>query len=170
MAADSITLREARPGDEPFLREVYACTRAQELAMVPWTTEQRAEFLRFQFDAQDQYYRQKYPDASFQLILENDEPVGRLYILREAEAIRILDITVLPQYRNHGVGGKVIRAIMAEADQNCQSITIWVEQFNASLKMFQLYGFSAIADDGYNYHLARSPQNAAKTQVEADLN
>jgi GNAT superfamily N-acetyltransferase len=158
MSRNSITLRDVTPQDEPFLREVYACTRAQELATVPWTAEQRAEFLRFQFDAQDKYYRQKYPAASFQLILENDEPVGRLYVLRETEAIRILDITVLPQYRNKGIGGSLIRAVMAEADRSFRSVNIWVEQFNPSLQVFQQYGFSAIVDDGYNYHLERSPQ------------
>ena len=163
MPSNSITLRDVTPQDEPFLRQVYACTRAQELALVPWTTEQRDDFLRMQFDAQDRYYRQQYPCASFQLITANGEPVGRLYILRERQAIRILDITVLPQYRNRGIGRSLVRELMAEADQKGQSITIWVEQFNASLGMFQRYGFAAIADDGYNYHLERSPQNHVKS-------
>jgi len=65
----TITLREVMPEDEALLREIYACTRAAELAMVPWSDEQREAFLRFQFDAQDSHYRSQFPEASYQLIL-----------------------------------------------------------------------------------------------------
>jgi len=153
----SITLREVTPQDEQFLRALYACTRAQELAMVPWTEEQREAFLQSQFDAQNKYYRQQYPSASFQLILDNQEPVGRLYVLREAAAIRILDIVVLPPHRHRGIGGSLIRGLIEEAESNGQAVSVWVEQFNPSGQLFQRYGFSVIADDGYNYHLERVP-------------
>jgi GNAT superfamily N-acetyltransferase len=161
----SVTLRDVTPQDEPFLRAVYACTRAQELAMVPWTAEQRETFLRSQFDAQDKHYREQYPATSFQLILEGGQPVGRLYVFREVESIRILDITVLPERRHHGIGGYLIRGLIEEADRNGQAVSVWVEQFNPSLKVFQHYGFSAIADDGYNYHLERSPQNSREMKT-----
>jgi GNAT superfamily N-acetyltransferase len=156
----SISLRDVTPQDEDFLRAVYACTRAQELAMVPWTEEQRQAFLRSQFDAQDQYYRQQYPATSFQLILEAGQPVGRLYVLREEGSIRILDITVLPEHRNRGIGGYLIRGLIEEADRNSQAVSVWVEQVNPSLQIFQRYGFSVIADDGYNYNLERPARTA----------
>jgi ribosomal protein S18 acetylase RimI-like enzyme len=154
----SITLRDVTPQDEPFLRAVYACTRAQELALVPWTAEQSEAFLRSQFDAQDKYYRHQYPAASFQLILEGTQPVGRLYVLREVGSISILDITVLPEHRNRGIGSRLIRGLIEEAEGNGQAVSIWVERFNPSLQVFQQYGFAEIADDGYNCHLERSPQ------------
>src|SRR5438132_3184851 len=100
----TITLRDIAPKDETFLREVYACTRAQELSMVSWTDEQREAFLKFQFDAQDSHYRSQYPKASFKIILDEDKAVGRIYIAREPTEIRILDVTILPQFRSAGIG------------------------------------------------------------------
>lgn len=146
----TITLREVTPEDETLLREIYACTRAAELAMVPWSDEQREAFLRFQFDAQDSHYRSQFPEASYQLILKNTEPVGRLYILRDETEIRILDITVLPQYRNAGIGTSLMREVLAEADRSGKTVTIWVEQFNPSQAQFQRLGFAKIQDDGYS--------------------
>ncbi len=146
----TITLREVTPDDETLLREIYACTRAAELAMVPWSDEQREAFLRFQFNAQDSHYRSQFPEASYQLILKNSEPVGRLYVLRQATEIRVLDITVLPQYRNAGIGTSLIRDVLAEADRSGKTVTIWVEQFNPSQALFRRLGFAKIQDDGYS--------------------
>ena len=145
-----MTLRDVSPEDDAFLRKVYACTRAQELAMVPWSDEQREAFLRFQFDAQDRDYRSKYPGASFQIILKDDQPVGRLYVSREPEQIRILDLTVLPEFRGQGIGSSLILELVAEADRNQKPVTIWIEQFNPSQVIFQHLGFKISQDDGYN--------------------
>ena len=151
------TLRDVSPEDDVFLRRVYACARAQEMAMVPWSEEMREAFLRFQFDAQDKDYRSKYPGASFQIILHEDKPVGRLYVSREPDQIRILDITVLPEYRSKGIGTSLIRELLAEADQNHQVVTVWVEQFNPSQVIFQHLGFKISQDDGYNNLLEYRP-------------
>src|SRR2546421_2464220 len=146
----TITLRDVAPEDEPFLREVYACTRAQELSMVPWTDEQREAFLKFQFDAQDSHYRSQYPKASFQIIVNEDIAVGRLYVAREPTEIRILDVTILPQFRSAGIGTSLVRSLLTEADENNQVVPIWVERFNQSLALFLRLGFVAIREDGYN--------------------
>jgi GNAT superfamily N-acetyltransferase len=145
----SITLRDITPEDDAFLREVYACTRAQEIAMVPWNDEQREAFLRFQFDAQHSYYHEQFPDARYQIIIDEGEPVGRLYVARRASEIKILDLTVLPQYRKTGVGSKLMQDLLAEAKAGGKPVLIWVEQTNPSQKLFKDLGFSKIEDDGY---------------------
>jgi RimJ/RimL family protein N-acetyltransferase len=146
----AITLRDATPPDESFLRAVYASTRADELSVVPWTNEQLEAFLRFQFDAQDSHYRSQYPDASFQIILNQDEPVGRLYVSRSESGIKIIDITIMPAHRNAGIGTSLLRELLAEAGNAAKVVSIWVEQFNPSQALFRRLGFSKIQDDGYN--------------------
>lgn len=154
----SILLRDVTAEDERFLREVYASTRALELSLVPWSDEQREAFLRFQFDAQDSHYRQQYPEASFQVILKDDEPVGRLYLVRGSAEIKILDITVLPQDRNAGIGTTLLRELLAEAEQTARPVVIWVEHFNPSQNLFKRLGFSQIQEDGYNHLMEWRPR------------
>jgi N-acetylglutamate synthase-like GNAT family acetyltransferase len=146
----SITLRDATAQDEQFLVEVYASTRAAELAMVPWTDEQKTVFVKFQFDAQDSYYRAQFPAAQFQIIMNDGEPVGRLYVLREDEQIRILDITIAPNRRGGGVGSSVIGELLNEATDTQRSLTIWVEKDNPSQSLFRRKGFLVTQEDGFN--------------------
>jgi len=146
----TITLRDATAEDEGFLRQVYACTRAEEMALVPWTDEQREAFLRFQFDAQDSYYRSQFPEAAYQIILKDGAPVGRLYVYRNSTDMRILDITILPEHRAAGVGTSLIRGLQAEAEESNQPLNIWVENFNRSQSLFKRLGFLIVQEEGYN--------------------
>jgi RimJ/RimL family protein N-acetyltransferase len=149
----SITLRAASDEDEAFLREVYASSRAQELAMVPWNDEQREAFLRMQFDAQHSYYHAQFPEASYQIILQDAEPIGRLYVLRQEEEIRVLDVTLLAQHRGAGIGTSLMRELMDEADQTAKAVNIWVEEYNPSRSLFERLGFSKVHEEGVNYLL-----------------
>jgi ribosomal protein S18 acetylase RimI-like enzyme len=152
-----IKLRDALPEDESFLFEVYASTRAQEMAFVPWDDEQRKSFLTMQFVAQHSHYRQQFPDASYSVILRDDSPVGRFYVLREKGEIRILDITVLPEYRSGGIGTALLRDLLDEAAQAEKSVQIYVETFNPSLRLFERLGFKSIAEEGINFLMEWRP-------------
>src|SRR5215472_8931557 len=123
----SITLRDVVADDEAFLLEVYASSREQEMALVPWTDDQRKAFLRMQAQAQDTYYRAQFPSATHQIILADDVAVGRLYVLRRDPEISILDITLLTQYRGQGIGGTVLRDILSEARAGGKTVSIYVE-------------------------------------------
>ena len=107
MDAGKISLRPVTDADDPVLLEIYASTRAQELDMVPWGEEQKNAFVKMQFEAQMQHYKAEHPQGEHDLICLTDMAVGRLYLDRSAETLHILDVTVLPQQRNMGIGSFV---------------------------------------------------------------
>jgi GNAT superfamily N-acetyltransferase len=154
-----IELRAETAEDGPLLLEVYTSTRAQELALVPWNDEQRSAFVRAQFEAQHSYYQAQFPHASYQVIIVDGVPVGRIYILRESDAIRILDVTLLPLHRNAGTGTLLIRELLAEANQTGKALNIWVEQFNPSLKLFERLGFVKVQEEGFNCLMEHRPSH-----------
>ncbi|HEX8846817.1 MAG TPA: GNAT family N-acetyltransferase [Pyrinomonadaceae bacterium] len=145
-----VTLRPVTPEDEEFLLKVYASVRAEEMARVPWSDAQREAFLRMQFAAQQLHYRQHNPAATHDIILLDGHAVGRLYVSRRENEIRILDITVLPEYRSQGIGTPLIKELMAEAEEAGKPLNIWVESFNPSLRFFERLGFVKLEDDGIN--------------------
>jgi ribosomal protein S18 acetylase RimI-like enzyme len=145
----SITFRPAGPDDAAFLLKVYGSTRAEELAAVPWTEAQREAFLGMQLQAQHHHYRQKYPAAEYLIILDDDRAVGRLYIARLAEQVRIMDITLLPEERGRGLGTSILRDLMAEAAAAGKPLRIYVESFNRSLGLFKRLGFSQIEEQDF---------------------
>ena len=69
-ATASLGLRPAGPADAELLYRIYASTREEELAVVPWDASVKEAFLRMQFAAQNGYYHENFPDASYDLIVE----------------------------------------------------------------------------------------------------
>jgi len=152
---DSIALRPVAEGDESFLYEVYASTRQEELAPVPWTEAQKAAFLRMQFEAQRRYYHENYPDAAFLVILRDGRPAGRLYVDRRPDGIRIVDIALLPEQRGAGIGTALLGELLAEGDREGKPVSLHVEHFNPALRLYERLGFRRIADTGVYYLLER---------------
>ena len=154
---DGISLRPIEPGDEEFLYRVYASTRQEELAQTGWSEDQRASFLRMQFDAQSRYYKEHYEDAEFSVILADDHPVGRLYVARWPEEIRIVDIALLPEHRNAGIGTSLLRALVSESEAIGRPHSIHVERFNPALRLYGRLGFRKVADKGVYFLMERAP-------------
>ena len=146
--SESVRLRAATPEDMPFLRDVYASTRAEELAQVPWTDAQKKAFTDQQFTAQDSYYRQHYPTAQFQIIEKDGHGAGRLYVDHWTREIRIMDIAVLPAYRREGIGTALIRELQETARSTAKSLSIHVEKFNPAIRLYERLGFRPKEDKG----------------------
>jgi ribosomal protein S18 acetylase RimI-like enzyme len=144
-------LRPVGEEDEALLLEIYSSTRADEMALVPWDDVQKKAFLQMQFSAQKNHYRAYFPEARHDMILADEEPIGRVYVDRRETEIRILDITLLPSARGHGVGSQIIQELMKEAADQNKSLSIYVESFNRSLGLFQRLGFVKMEENGASW-------------------
>ena len=153
----NVTLRPVGPDDYDFLVEVYGSTRADELALVPWTEEQREAFIKYQLNAQQEHYLKTYPSASHDIILSDGRRVGRLYVARLDHEIRIIDITLLPAERNAGIGSYLIKELLAEANRTGKLTRIYVEDFNPSLRMFERFGFARGEQQGIHILMQKTP-------------
>jgi len=144
----TITLRPVDPDDKDFLLELYASTRAAEMELVPWTNEQKQAFVLWQFNAQQEHYVKTYPMANHDIIMSSGRRVGRLYVARLEQEIRIVDICLLPAERNSGVGTSLIKQLLDEAQHEQKVTRIYVEVFNPSLPLFEQLGFSRREQEG----------------------
>ena len=141
-------LRAATAQDYEFLLAVFASTREQEMAIVPWTQEQKDAFLTMQFKAQDTYYRSQYPGSEFLVILAPDGPAGRLYVQRTDQEILLLDISLLPSHRKRGMGTRLLLDLQAEARSSRKPLRIHVERMNPAMALYERLGFRRIEDLG----------------------
>ena len=152
-----ITLRPVEPADMDFLLALYATTRADEMALVPWSAEEKAAFVRMQFDAQHRFYRERFPRASFDVIRRHGEVVGRLYVDRRADEIRVIDIALEPEHRRAGIGGALMEGILDEGAQSRRKVTIHVESNNPAMSLYRRLGFEHIRDEGVYQFMEWSP-------------
>ncbi len=145
----SVSLRPIAPEDMPFLLRLYRSIREDELAMiVDWTDEQKDWFVLMQFNGQHTWYQEHYVGASFDIILVDGEPAGRLYVHRREKEIRLVDISLLPELRNRGLGTSLLRDLFAEAEAAGKPLTIHVEKFNPAMRLYQRLGFTCIGGTG----------------------
>lgn len=152
-----ITLRPAAADDAELLFRIYAATRAEELSPVPWTADEKEAFLRAQFEAQAGDWAERFPEASFDVILAGGEPVGRLYVDRRDDEIRLVDIALLPEHRRRGIGSHLLRRILSEADAAGLPVRIHVERQNPAMGLYRRLGFTDLADRGVYVLMERRP-------------
>ena len=157
VGSQSVVLRAFSEGDSEFYYSLYASTRTEELAQVPWTSEERERFLRQQFQAQDHAYRNNYPGAEFLIIVVDGANAGRLCMHRRPDEIRIMDIALLPDFRRRGIGTGLLKQILQEGETSSRTVTIHVEVFNPAMRLYQRLGFSKAAENGAYYLMERRP-------------
>jgi GNAT superfamily N-acetyltransferase len=164
-APRAVEVHAATPRDRDFLLAVYASTRADEIAVVPWPDPQKAAFVAMQFDAQDRAYRSTYPDGRFLIVTSGNEPVGRLYVARLAEEIRVIDLTLLPDHRGTGIGSTLLAEIIGESEVAGVPVRLHVEHGNRARRLYERLGFvSAAADDVYE--MMERPPSARNRQLK----
>lgn len=165
----SIRTRATEPSDQEFLYGVYASTRQEELAATGWDAGQTEAFLRMQFNLQHTQYRQNYPTASFDVIVVDDVPAGRLYVDRGEKQIRLVDIALLPEFRSKGLGARLIRDLVGEADAKGLVLSLHVERNNPILGFYSAQGFRTKAERGIYLYMERAPGGARRVSQHDDV-
>lgn len=141
-----VSLRSATPEDDPFLFELYAGTRSDELAALGWSDQQRDAFLRMQFETQ----RRGHPEGDNHIVLLEERRIGRLMLRRTEEAIFLIDITVVPKARNLGIGTKLIKDLIEESTLTGKPIRIHVLASNVAKRLYNRLGFVVVDGDFVN--------------------
>jgi ribosomal protein S18 acetylase RimI-like enzyme len=109
--------------------------------------EQKNELLRSQFNAQQQQYRSQFPMADFELVLSNEDPIGSLFALRGPEEFVLIDISLLPDHRNCGIGGRLITSLIQQANDASKPLQAHVLKNNPAWHLWQRLGFEEVDED-----------------------
>ena len=161
-----VSLRPMNDADQPFLSRLYDSIREPELVGVDWTEEDRRRFLDLQFQAQHHHYIKYYETADFDIIEQDGQSIGRLYVDRGASEIRIMDIALMPEVRGQGLGTRLLEELIAEAAADARKLTIHVEKQNPALQLYLRLGFQPIRERDVYLLLSWSPTHSCE-QVSA---
>jgi ribosomal protein S18 acetylase RimI-like enzyme len=150
----TVELRPVSASDNEFLLSVYASTREDELAQAEWVEGQKEMFLRWQFDMQRREYDTRFPDADYRVIVVDQQPAGRVWVGSDEEQIRLLDIALLPEFQNRGVGTALIQKLQNEAERAGKALRhmVFVLNNNAD-RFYERLGFKKIEDFGAYKHM-----------------
>jgi ribosomal protein S18 acetylase RimI-like enzyme len=146
--AARFALRPETPADAPFRLALFRASRGPGWDQLPLPADMLARIMEQQFNAQVQGYQAAYPQARLEIVTVGAEPVGRLATDRGADALHLIDIAIVPERRGQGIGGAVLRALMAEAAAAGTPMTLQVARDNlAAQRLYHRLGFALAAAD-----------------------
>ena len=148
-----VALRPMSDADLAFTAALYASTRAEELAPVPWPPEVKQAFLAQQHAAQHAHYQQHYRGMEAAIVERHGAAIGRLYLYEMPAEIRIVDISLVPEARRQGIGAALLRDLLAGAGPKGKIVTIHVEKNNPARSLYARLGFTIADDDRGAYDL-----------------
>ncbi len=160
MQTPKITFRPVESDDSAFLLEVYSSTRREELAQATdWSEAQRRAFLAQQFEFQTKDWARVHPRARREIIVLDGRDAGRLYTNRSVgdADLRVIDIALLPAFRNRGVATRIFTDLFSEADEQGWKVSIHVEHQNPAKNLYARLGFGPVLDRGVYLLMARAP-------------
>lgn len=161
LVARGIVLRGETLDDIPFLQQLYVSVRWDELLQVPWPDEAKVEFLLSQFALQYTHYSTHYTETDFGVLELGGNPIGRLYLHRSRSDVRIVDISLLLEWRQSGIGTALLQAVSKEAAAEGRSVSIHVEKFNPALRLYERLGFQKAEDKGVYWMMVWQAEAAA---------
>jgi ribosomal protein S18 acetylase RimI-like enzyme len=150
-------LRPSSPDDQDFLFQLYAGTRQAEFAAMGWNGAQLEPLLRMQFSSQQRWYETAYAQAEQQIVMLGEAPIGRIIVHRAAEATTLVDISLLPAHRGRGIGGGLIRDLIATCRQQKVRLRLQVLKTNPAARLYERLGFVGTGEDGMYFQMEKQP-------------
>jgi ribosomal protein S18 acetylase RimI-like enzyme len=166
------TIRYLRPcteADDAFVYDVFCTTWEHEVAALP-NQNLAQHVLRIQHIAQERRFESRYPSHQRYVVMEDGERAGRLYVHESDTVMHVIDLTLMPQFRDRGIGTRVFRDLFAHAALEGQSISLRVARRNErATDFYTSLGFHLVTVDDLDNYFDWTPQEATVKEVRADL-
>ena len=152
-----VSTRRRLPEDTAFLLSVFASTRSLELDVLAAQGQGPEAFVRMQFEAQSRHYKASYPSAEHSVVLVDGKPAGQLVVDRSGAEILVVDIALLPRFRNAGVGSALVAGLLDEADEAGLPVRCHVWQADDGARRFwERHGLVAQGVGGAHVAMVRA--------------
>jgi ribosomal protein S18 acetylase RimI-like enzyme len=153
----SITTRAATPQDDAFLYELFKAVRSPEFAFAQMAPAQLELLMSIQYAGQKATYGMEYP-GGHDIVLLDREPIGRIWVHRGAQEYHLVDIALMPEFRNRGIGARLVTEAIAAALSAGLPLRCSIALNNpGSLRFHQRLGFEIAGRDDVYYDLTIKP-------------
>lgn len=137
----------------PFLLQLYAASRSDELARTPWSSAAKAAFVASQFALQHQHVTAAGTTTDFWLVEIDGRPAGRLYVDRAPVLWHLVDILLATAARGRGTGSALLDWLQRSArDANASGIDLHVHMPNArAAALYARHGFVVVPGESVTH-------------------
>ncbi len=105
--------------------------------------------------------RQYFKDNAFKceftrIICENKKPIGRITLIEKSSEIIVDGIHLLPLAQGRGIGGKLLKQTIFEAEKMQKTLSLVVLKSNPALLLYQRLGFVVLSETSERVMMQRS--------------
>jgi len=154
-----IQLRNKDEHDLEFLFQLFGEIKITELNINDWPEQMKNQLVSMQYNAFEQTIKNEYPNANDFVIMVNSEKAGRLQLENNASSLRIINISLLPAFQKKGIGAKIIKDILAEADLKKKPVYLEVDKVNPAFNLYSRLGFEVYHQDEIRYFMKYSAKS-----------
>lgn len=144
---ENLSLRNASPEDETFLKELFFDVRGDEFAIAGLPAAQFESLLSMQYAAQKKSYEAGFPSAVHSIIEFDGKRIGRQLINRSDEKIHLIDIAILREFRGKGIGSHLLDELKSKTKTKTVSLNVFKNNHGA-IRLYERHGFAVVRDDG----------------------
>ena len=150
-------LRACTEADDAFLYDVFSTTWESEVAALP-NQNLAQHVLRIQHIAQERRFASRHPRLERYVVVAAGENAGRLYISQSDALLEVVDLTLMPQFRDDGMGTRIFHDLCTHAAREDLTISLRVERRNERATMlFTELGFDLVTVDDLDNHFEWTP-------------
>ncbi len=143
---EKIVLRPVKKDEEDFWKEVFCDSVRGHFSTAGLSADQLNELLEMQYQAQKADYERNYPQAENDVILYDGNLAGRVILSTEHNDLHLIDIAVLSDFRNRGIGTAILENLFEKSRRTKLPIRFYVEKNNPAFRLYERLGFETIAD------------------------
>jgi Predicted acetyltransferase len=153
-----ISLELVQTKHDDLLLKIFKESR-QDFAWINGISEEQKETIIFQqFIAEREQLKFVYPEAELNVVILDKKPIGRLYIYYGKNEDRILEIGLLEDYRDRGIGTTIVTKVIEKAIEKGKVVSLQVAWFNhAAYRFYEQLGFQVVENKGIAYEMKYIP-------------
>jgi putative acetyltransferase len=137
-----LELREATGDDRAFLFGLHRLAMREYVqATWGWTEPDQQERFRLNFEP-----------SRIQVLVAEGRDIGALTVLRTPKELVLGNIEILPAFQRQGIGSRVVRALLAEANVRRVPLSLQVLKTNPRARaLYERLGFRQISETLTHY-------------------
>ena len=143
-----ISFKPVSVSDGPFVETVYFETHRWIIeALFGWRGD----------DIEREKFRESYDADNMKIILEGGIPIGWWTVQRSTSEIHLEAIYLLAAHQGHGVGTRLIRNLVAEAQAAGIPVRLSTAKINPARELYARLGFLLTHEDRYKAYFEHGP-------------
>lgn len=112
-----------------------------------------------QYEARERDYAQRFAPTRRQIVDISRVSAGSLWVANLADEVRLVDIALLPEHQNHGIGSQILRDVLDQAKKQAKPVVLTAGLTNKrAIRLYERLGFRVVSTTDMDLLMQYDPE------------